>query len=269
MARPNLSYLKSVFLFLIGVPLGFLTGLSAVSSSVFGVPVVRRLLGLRPARAVGVGLTLTFFAALAGILSYAQHRQVHLGLALLLFVFQTVGAVLAERLVAASPKLERLPALWGTLIILGGLAMLANALGDWHTPASPSNPLLFGLAAAGLAVLVGLVSRVIGLGGVLIVPAVIYGLGLTPHTAQGTALVVLTLASLPGVLAHARRGEIEPQAGTWLSAGAILGSLSGALVATANLTDHALLLLFGLLLVVLGLMTLGRKPIPPSADTPS
>ena len=54
MARPDLSYLKSVFLFLIGLPLGLLSGLSAISGSVFGVPAVRKLLGLRPARAVGV-----------------------------------------------------------------------------------------------------------------------------------------------------------------------------------------------------------------------
>jgi uncharacterized membrane protein YfcA len=280
MARPDLSYLKNLFLFLFGLPLGLLTGLTAVSGSVFGVPTVRRLLGLRPARAVAVGLTLTFFAALAGILSYAQHKEVLVGLALVLFFFQTVGALGAERLLAALPRLERLTLLWGTVVTAGGLAMLAQGLGFLHgpllLPATASHALTFYVLAAVLAVCVGLVSRVFTLGGVLIVPALIYGLGLPPHAAQGTALVVLALASLPGVLAHAQRGEIEPQSATWLSAGAILGALTGALIAVTDLSDHTLIVIFGLLLTVLGLMLLWRKeialappdpPAKPSTDT--
>ncbi len=267
MARPDLSYLKNVLLFLLGLPLGLLTGLTAVSGSVFGVPAVRRLLGLRPARAIGVGLTLTFFAALAGILSYAQHGDVQIGLALLLFVFQTVGALGAERLLVKFPTLERLSLVWGILVTAGGLAMLAQGLGYLHGPlpsfAISFHSLGFYLLAALLAIAVGLVSRVFGLGGVLIVPAVIYGLGLSPHHAQGTALVVLALASLPGVLAHARRGDIEPQSATWLSSGAILGALTGALFAVTVFPDHALIVLFGLLLAVLGLMILWRKDSPP------
>ena len=263
MARPDLSYLKNLFLFLFGLPLGLLTGLTAVSGSVFGVPAVRRLLGLRPARAVAVGLTLTFFAALAGILSYAQHKEVLAGLAVLLFVFQTIGALGAERLLAALPRLEKLTLPWGTLVTAGGLAMLAQGLGFLHgpllSPAATSHTFTFYLLAAVLAVCVGLVSRVFALGGVLIVPAAIYGLGLPPHAAQGTALVVLALASLPGVLAHARRGDIEPQSATWLSAGAVLGALIGALIAVTNLLDHTLVVLFGLLLTVLGMQIFLRR----------
>ena len=254
-----------MFLFLLGLPLGLLTGLTAVSGSVFGVPLVRRMLGLRPARTVGVGLTLAFFAALAAILSYAQHGDVRLGLALLLFVFQTVGALGAERLLVKQPHLERLSWLWGTLVTVGGLAMLAQGFGVLHGPSlrfvDQSQTLDYGLLAALLAAAVGLVSRVFGLGGVLIVPAAIYGLGLTPHDAQGTALVVLALASLPGVLVHARRGDVEPQSATWMSAGAVLGALSGALIAVTKLSNPALIILFGLLLLVLGLMLLWRKEI--------
>jgi len=268
MARPDLSYLKSVFLFLFGIPLGLLSGLTGVSGSVFGVPAVRKLLGLRPARAVGVGLALAFFAAVAGILSYAQHGEVLWGLALLLFVFQTLGALLAERLLQSQPRLETLSLLWGSLVIVGGLVMLAHGTGHLSLilPAAPHTAGFYGLAAV-VAVAVGLGSRVFGLGGVFLIPAAIYALGLAPHTAQGTALVVLALASLPGVLAHARRGDVEAQAATWLSGGAILGALTGALLAVTRLTDAALLVLFGLFLVIMGLMMFWRKQTVISADS--
>ncbi len=259
MARPDLSYLKSVFLFLIGVPLGLLSGLTAISGSVFGVPAVRKLLGLRPARAVGVGLTLAFFAAVAGLLSYAQHGDVLWGSALLLFVFQTLGALLAERLLQAAPRLEQLSALWGSLVILGGLAMAAHGFGFLHvSPHTSTHTAVWYILAATAAFAVGLFSRVFGLGGVLLVPAAIYGLGLTPHAAQGTALAVLAVASLPGVLAYARRGDWEAQSATWLSAGAVLGALTGALVAVTMLTDAALLIVFGVVLLVLGVQMLWR-----------
>ena len=263
MARPDLSYLKNLFLFLFGLPLGLLTGLSAVAGSVFGVPMVRRLLGLRPARAVGVGLTLTFFAAIAGILSYAQHGEVRLGLAFLLFLFQTLGALIAERLLLSRPSLERLPLLWGALVITGGLAMLASGLGflpGLRLPlAVTSHGAEFYALAAILGAGVGLISRVFGLGGVLIVPAMIYGLGLPPHVAQGTALVVLAVAGLPPLLVYVRRGDIEPQSATWLSAGAVFGALTGALLAVTRFSDSALLILFGLLLTVMGLQMLWRQ----------
>ena len=271
MARPDLSYLKSVFLFLVGVPLGLLTGLTAISGSVFGVPAVRKLLGLRPARAVGVGLTLAFFAAVAGILSYAQHGDVLWRLVPALLVFQTLGALLAERLLQAQPRLERLPTLWGSLVIVGGLAMAAHGFGFLPGPHLPhaitSRGIEFYALASILALAVGLISRVFGLGGVFLVPAAIYGLGLTPHAAQGTALVVLAIASLPGVLAYARRGDWEAQSATWLSAGAVLGALTGALFAVTKLTDAALLIIFGLVLIVLGVQILWRKHTVFSADS--
>ncbi len=249
-----------MFLFLIGVPLGLLSGLTGMSASVFALPAVRKLLGLRPARAVGVGLTVAFFAALAGILSYAQHGGVQLGLALTLLVFQTLGALLAERMLRAAPRSERLSALWGGMTVLGGLLMAAHGLGFLHVPAHHYTPpsVWYSLAAA-TALIVGLASRVFGLGGVFLVPAAVYALGLSPHTAQGTALVVLAAASLPGVLAYARRGDLEPQAATWLSGGAVLGALTGALLAVTKLTDAGLLLVYGLLLMLLGMQTALRR----------
>jgi len=266
MARPNLSYLKNVILFLFGLPLGVLSGLTATASSVFAVPAVRSLLGLRPTRAVGVGLAVTFFAALASILSYAQHGYVFAWLALLLAVFQVVGAACGERLVARLPALDRLPWVWGTMIVLGGLAMLAQGLGflgphaPWH--AGFTHHLWFYPAAALLAAAVGIISRVLGLGGVLMVPAAIYGLGMPPQAAQGTTLVVLVLASLPVMLIYVRRGDVEPQSATWLSAGAAFGGLAGALWAVTSLTDRSAVVLFGSVLLVAGLIILWRRDVP-------
>ena len=225
------------------------------------------MLGLRPARAVGVGLAVTFFAAFAALLSYGQHGFLLVGLALLLTGCQIVGAAWGERLASRFPALERLVWLWGTLVTAGGLAMLAQGwgfLGPTHWTGFAPHGLTFYLLATLASLAVGAFSRMIGLGGVLLVPAAIYWLGLTPHQAQGTAIIVLALASLPGMLIHARRGDVEPQSATWLSAGAVFGGLSGALWAV-SLPDRVLVFVFGLMLTILGIMMLWRKEVAPNS----
>lgn len=271
MARPNLSYLKNLILFLLGIPLGIVAGLTAMAASVFAVPVVQPLLGLRAGRAAGIGLAATFFAALAGLLSYGLSGRILWGLALILAVFQVAGAAWGERLVLRFPVLDRLPWLWGTLIVLGGVAMAAQALGYWGGPMSLSHTaiktLWLYLLALPVGFGVGVISRVFSLGGVLLVPAAIYALGLPPQTAQGTALVVLALASLPGMLLRAQRGEVEPQGATWLSGGAVLGGLAGALFAVGkSMTEAHTLLVFGVVLTLIGLFMLWRPvPLPENA----
>ena len=235
MARPNLSYLKNLSLFLFGLPAGVLTGLTAIGSSVVLAPGVRWLLGLRPARTGATALAATGFAAFAGLLSYGLHGHVRWGLALLLTFAQVVGAGWGARLVARAPVLLRLHLLWAVLTTAAGLALAAQGRQVLH--GQPWTGPLFGLSPHGfgyfcwafvVAALVGVVSRVVELGGVLLVPAEIYLLHLPPHLAQGTALVVLLLAALPGILIYARRGDLEPQATVWLSVGGVFGALAGA-----------------------------------------
>ena len=261
MARPNLSYLKSLIVFLVGLPVGMLTGLTAMGSSVILTPGLRWLLGLRPGRAGATALAATAFAAFAGLLSYAQHGDIRWGLALMLTVGQIVGAGWGTHLVTRLPALVRLHLLWAILVLAGGLALLAQgthvlAGQPWATPLGG---MVLWLAALGVAVLVGLISRVVELGGVLLVPAAVELLRLPPHIAQGTALVVLLLAALPGMLIYARRGDLEPQATVWLSVGGVFGALAGAFWASRIRSDDALLTLFGLALTLIGVIMVFRR----------
>lgn len=266
MARPNLSYLKNLFLFFCGVPAGALTGLTGMGSSVLLAPGIRWLLGLRPVRAAATALAATAFAALAALLSYAQHGDVRWVLALLLTLGQIIGAGWGTRLLAHVPVLTRLPLLWGILILAGGLALMAQ--GQHMLPERPwDHPIggpVFWLLALGVAALVGMVSRVIELGGVLLVPAAVELLHLPPHVAQGTALVVLVLAALPGMLIYSRRGDLEPQATVWLSVGGVFGALAGAYWASQLRSESALLFLFGIVLTIIGLTMVWRRDPPPT-----
>jgi uncharacterized membrane protein YfcA len=260
MARPNLSYLKNLFLSLSGLPAGLLTGLTGVGSSVVLVPSIRWLLGLRPGRAAATALAVTNFVALAGLLSYSQHGDVRWGLALLLTLGQIIGAGWGARLVERQPALIRLRPLWALLLVVGGLVLVAQGRGMfvWHPWLTPLPKAEFWVLACIVAVAVGLLSRLMELGGVLLIPIAVEALRLPPHTAQGTALVVLLLAALPAMLIYARRGDLEPQGTVWLSVGGVFGALIGAYWAAQIHANGILLSLYGLILILLGISLFWR-----------
>jgi hypothetical protein len=269
MARPSLSYLKNLLLFLLGLPCGVVTGLTALGTSVVLLPPMGFLLGLRGPKANGTALAVTFFAALAGMLSFGTRGDVRWGLGIVLAVGQFAGAIAGQRMLARSPGLGRARIAWTLVVVVIGLVMLGNALGWPHDavienlrrhplPPPLRHWLAFGVFALAVALIVGAASRVMALGGVLLVPTAIYLLHLPVHAAEGTALFVLLLASLPGTLIRAARADLEPQAATWVSVGAVFGALVGAYYAAAVLPSAVLVLFYGVALVLIGLMMLPR-----------
>jgi len=250
-------------LFVVGLPCGVLMGLTGMGASVLVQPLLRYLLGLRAPRLAATALVVTSVAALGALVSYAQHGHVHWALAVLVLAGQTVGALLGQQAVLRSPGLLRARWLWALLVVALGLAMCyyAHHMGlNTHSlavfPAATVDYWFDVLLAAAAA---GILSAWIGLGGALIVPVLLFAAGLSPLAAQGTAIVTLALASLPGALVHGLRQEVEPQAGTWMGLGAVIGGLVGAFYSVSGvLTAAQLVFVYGALLMLLGALSLRR-----------
>jgi uncharacterized membrane protein YfcA len=118
---------------------------------------------------------------------------------------------------------------------------------------------------AGLAVgsggLIGLVLGLIGGGGsILAVPLLVYAVGMaSPHVAIGTAAVAVAVNAAASLGLHARRSAIRWPCAIVFSAAGIGGALAGAHLGKA-IDGQKLLAAFGLLMIVVGLMMLRRKP---------
>ncbi len=265
MARPNLSYLKNTVLFAVGLPCGVLTGLAGMGASVVVQPLLRYLLGLRVPRLTATALVVTSAAAVGAMVSYAQHGHVHWALAVLVLVGQTIGALLGQQAAMRSPGLLRGRWLWALLVVAQGLAMCYYArhmgLRTHSLAVFPTATVDYWIDVLLAAITAGGLSAWTGLGGALIVPVLLFAAGLSPQAAQGTAIVTLLLASLPGALVHGLRQEVEPQAGTWMGLGAVIGGLVGAFYAVSGaLTAVQLVFVYGALLTLLGLYLLRRTP---------
>lgn len=112
--------------------------------------------------------------------------------------------------------------------------------------------LLLGLA---VGVLVGLLG--IG-GGVVLVPAMAYLLGMDQHLAQGTSLfILLPPLGLGALREYWKQGQVDLKAGVLCALGMLLGAYGGSLIALPLASRH-LKGLFGCFLVLSAIL-LWRK----------
>jgi len=102
-----------------------------------------------------------------------------------------------------------------------------------------------------IGLLVGVLVGLMGIGGgVLLVPAMVYILGMDQHVAQGTSLFLqLPPLGLGALLMYRKKGQVDLRAGAICALGILLGGYVGSKVAigTASRDLHEL---FGLFLIV-------------------
>ena len=117
-------------------------------------------------------------------------------------------------------------------------------------------------ALLGIGLLVGVLIGAIGVGGVLLVPALTYIGDMAIHVAIASAMVAYFFAGGVGSIEFARRGSIRWGDAGWLAAGAMPGAFAGA-AATSAVPAFALELLIAVLIIASALNSL-RGKAPPS-----
>lgn len=102
--------------------------------------------------------------------------------------------------------------------------------------------------------LAGFVSGAMGVGGaVIIVPFLIFFLGLTQHQAQGTSLMVLVFpVGIFAVINYAKSGYVNFKFAAILIIAFLLGSYIGSILAI-NLPGKVLQKIFAVVLVLIGI----------------
>ena len=119
----------------------------------------------------------------------------------------------------------------------------------------------------GLGCLAGLLIGAVGIGGVILVPALVYFVGVPIHAAIAGAMMSYLLTGLVGTLVYARAKSIQWNMVGWLWAGAMPAALGGALA--ANVASPALLeILIGLLTLSSGLQALFSSVDLKMSDAP-
>jgi uncharacterized membrane protein YfcA len=94
-------------------------------------------------------------------------------------------------------------------------------------------------------------------GGVVIVPAAVFFIGLSQHEAQGTSLMAIVLTAIAGTVVNYRNGHVIPRDGLLVGAGGGVGSLLGSRLALGA-NEGILAFAFGVLILLVAFRTLYR-----------
>jgi uncharacterized protein len=195
-----------------------------------------------PAAAAGTNIAVSAAAALSGGIAHARAGRVSWRIVAWMTPPSVAGAFLGGYFGHAIPSGLLLGAIAAVLAWSGlDLLLELRAAPTSHRPR---------LAAAVAGTVIGLLGGAVGLIlGTLRIPALIRSVGLPPHMAVGTNLVVGFFLGVAGFVGHLLRLEIE-----WLVlaaglAGAIPGAWLGARF-TGRLDERALRRLIGIALMV-------------------
>src|SRR5829696_9964551 len=118
-----------------------------------------------------------------------------------------------------------------------------------------------------LALIVGVLVGCVGIGGVLLPPALAYVGGLDLHRAMATSMWSFLFTGLAGTMAYSRRNSVDWRMVLWLGVGIVPAAMLGAL-SNAALPAEVLTVLLATLKRRRGLMPSRKAPLPSVPRTP-
>lgn len=239
-------------LLLVGAVAGLLSGMLGVGGGIIMVPLLVGVLGFDQHRAHASSLAAIVLIAVAGSLRFglAGEIVVPVGLALGIggLVGSTLGAHLMHRL---SPT--TLKAVFGVVMILAGARMV---LGGDPGPGQPAADVVGALIGVAIGLVAGIASGVAGIGGgVIMVPAMVFFLGVDQHAAEGTSLLAILFTAVAGTRVNLSHGRVDIGEATTIGLGGVLSALAGASLAL-YISGSTLTRIFGAFVAAVGVRML-------------
>lgn len=120
--------------------------------------------------------------------------------------------------------------------------------------------LVTSMLTLGSGAIVGVVLGLVGGGGsILAVPLLVYIVGVkSPHMAIGTSAVAVAASAADNLFSHWKNGNVKWGCAVLFAAAGVIGAFGGSTAAKA-VDGQRLLALFGLVMIVVGLLMLRRR----------
>jgi uncharacterized membrane protein YfcA len=250
-----LNYLELLFLGIIGVIGGMLSGLVGVGGGIVFVPGLLFAGGWQIQEAVAASLVIMIFSALSGTIRNARSNDpVNWRVAGLLSLAVAPSSLIGVLISRVSPEVVVRVAFATLLLALAYPTVRGGGdyVGERHIPL----PLVFLVG-----IFIGTVSGLVGVGGgVVMVPLMVLGMGLTTKRAVSTSLAVVMFTGIVGAAGYVATGFRDAQHLLSLPP-LIIGSVIGAPIGVRTrdwLPESAVRLGFGVFMVIVALRLLGK-----------
>lgn len=246
---------------LVGTLTGFLAGLFGIGGGILVVPGLVLVMGMDQRLAHGTSLAAVLPISVASMATYALGDNVDWTIVLLLSLGSAAGVLLGTAyLHVAEPR---------TLTMLFAAVLIASA-GRLFIPVEANGRMALSLAGGALVVAIGLTSGalagVLGVGGgIIVVPALILGLGVLPVIAKGTSSAAIIPAAIIGTLRNRSNHNADLSTAAIVGTAGILTAIAGGIVSD-RLDDDVAVVLFAVLLVIVAVRLIWQIRAKGAAD---
>jgi len=239
-------------LLLVGVLAGLFSGVLGVGGGIVMVPLMVGMLRFDQHRAHATSLAAIVLIAISGVGRFAFDGEVDWAVGLALGVGGVVGSTLgAHWMNRLSPTALR--AVFGAIIVLAGVRMIFS--GDPGLGQQP-DPVVGAIIGVLIGLVAGVASGLAGIGGgVVMVPAMVFLLGLPQHAAEGTSLLAILFTSVAGTRVNLKNERVDLKEAAIIGAAGILSAQLGAAIALA-MSAPRLSQLFGAFVILVGIRML-------------
>jgi uncharacterized membrane protein YfcA len=247
---------RTLRLAVIGTAAGLFSGVFGVGGGAVIVPLLLLWMGYENREATGTSLGAIVIIAAAAMLAEGAYGNVHVDDGLLVGI-PAVGGVLAGTALQQRVPRRTVTQLFAVLLVATAVSLLVEP----HDSGGSSNHAV--AVAIPVGALAGVVAGMLGVGGgILFVPVLTLGLGLSPVEANATSLLAIIPVAFVGAANQARYGNFRLRDAVVIGTLAVPGAIAG--VALVNVVpERAVQIGFSVLMLFVAwqLVQRERRPI--------
>jgi hypothetical protein len=210
------------------IPLGFAAGILGsmigLGGGIIVVPVLT-FLGFPPTVAASNSLFAALSNSIASTISYSRQKRIEYSLGLKLGLLAIPGTILGA-IISTDIAPDIFKILFGLVLIASAIYIFLRKQIESKEKVISKQMIIFAIGSSFFA---GIISSFFGIGGgIIFVPLMVVGMGMSMKKAAPTSQLILFFASLSGVIVHSVLGHPDFLQAGFLAIGSFFGGLVGA-----------------------------------------
>ncbi|HII04572.1 MAG TPA: sulfite exporter TauE/SafE family protein [Nitrosopumilus sp.] len=234
------------------IPLGFAAGILGsmigLGGGIIVVPILT-FFGFPPTVAASNSLFAAFSNSVASTISYSKQKRIEYSLGLKLGLLAIPGTVLGAVISSdVAPDLFKI--LFGFILIISAAYIFLRKQVESREKIISKQLIIF---IIGTSFFAGIISSFFGIGGgIIFVPLMVVGMGVSMKKAAPTSQLILLFASLSGIIVHSILGHPDFIQSGFLAIGSFFGGLVGAKLSLSVKERNLKILISVVLLITSG-----------------
>ena len=234
------------------IPLGFAAGILGsmigLGGGIIVVPVLT-FLGFPPTVAASNSLFAALSNSIASTISYSRQKRIEYFLGLKLGLLAIPGTILGA-IISTDIAPDIFKILFGFVLIASAVYIFLRKQIESREKVISKQMILFAIGSSFFA---GIISSFFGIGGgIIFVPLMVVGMGMSMKKAAPTSQLILLFASLSGVIVHSILGHPDFLQAGFLAIGSFFGGLVGAKLSLSIKERNLKILVSAVILIAAG-----------------